>query len=146
MVERNLNQIHALSKDLPDEVFLGFHLCFGTLGGWPRFEPASMDKAVELANAFIAGSGRRVDWMHIPVLNRSDDEYYEALSDLKPQKARIFLGMIHNMETFEVRLAAARKYIKDFGVAAYCGFGRRPKGDLPEILREHFAALDLMRR
>ncbi len=145
MIARNLGQVHELSKGIPDDALIGFHLCFGTLGGWPRFEPPSMDKAVELANAFIAGAGRRVDWMHIPVLDRSDETYYAPLANLNPKEARIFLGMIHNMSTFAVRLAAARKHLKDFGVAAYCGFGRRPKGDLPEILRDHVSALDMMR-
>jgi hypothetical protein len=64
MIERNLPQIHALSHDLPEEVLLGVHLCFGTLGGWPRFEPDSTDRAVELANAFIEGAGRRMDLLH----------------------------------------------------------------------------------
>ena len=146
MIERNLPQVRELSHDVPEDVLIGFHLCFGTLGGWPRFEPNSTDKAVEIANAFIAGCGRRVDWMHIPVLNRTDDAYYAALADLRPQSARIYLGMIHNMPTFATRLAAARKYLKDFGVAAYCGFGRRPKSELPEILRDHIAAIDMMRR
>ena len=54
--------------------------------------------------------------------------------------------MIHNMPTFAARLAAARKYLPDFGVAAYCGFGRRPKSEMPEILQDHITALDLYRR
>lgn len=146
MIERNLPQIHALSHDLPEEVLLGVHLCFGTLGGWPRFEPDSTDRAVELANAFIEGAGRRMDWMHIPVLNRTDDAYYAPLADLRPHQARIFLGMIHNMPTFAARLAVARKYLPDFGVAAYCGFGRRPRSEMPDILQDHITALDLCRR
>jgi hypothetical protein len=146
MIERNLAQITALSRDIPDDAQLGFHLCFGTLGGWPRFEPNSTDKAVELANAFIEGSGRRVDWMHIPLLARTDDAYYVPLAGLRPGGTRIYLGMIHNMATFAERLAAARRHLDDFGVAAYCGFGRRSPSELPEILKDHIAAVDLLRR
>ena len=145
MIERNLEQITALSCDIPSEVLLGFHFCFGTLGGWPRFEPDSTDKAVELANAFIAGAGRRVDWMHIPTLNRSDDAYYAPLDNLQAGDTRIFLGMIHNMPTFAERLAVARKHLSDFGVAAYCGFGRRHPSELPEILKDHIMAVDLLK-
>ncbi|MGE3710304.1 MAG: hypothetical protein AB7G35_11575 [Hyphomicrobiaceae bacterium] len=145
-IARNLPQVHALSCDIPETVMLGFHLCFGTLGGWPRFAPDSADKVVELANAFIAGAGRKVDWMHIPVLNRTDEPYYTPFAQLKPAGARIYLGMIHNMDTFPTRLALARKYLPDFGVAAYCGFGRRQPSELPDVLNEHIVALDQMKR
>ncbi|MDF2115640.1 hypothetical protein PY365_08670 [Roseiarcaceae bacterium H3SJ34-1] len=145
-IERNLPQINALSRDLPDDVMLGFHLCFGTLGGWPRFAPDSTDKAVELANAFIEGSGRRVDWMHIPLLDRTDEAYYAPLAALRPDKTRLYLGMIHSMNTYEQRLALARKYVPDFGVAAYCGFGRRDPDELQGILDDHVRAVELLQR
>ena len=145
MIERNLGQITALSKDIPSDVLIGVHLCYGTLGGWPRFEPDSTDKAVELSNAIIEGAGRRVDWVHIPTLNRSDDAYYAPLANLRAGETRIFLGMIHNMSTFAERLAAARRHLPDFGVAAYCGFGRRPRSELPEILKDHVLAVELLK-
>lgn len=145
-IERNLPQVHALSKDIPEDVMLGFHLCFGTLGGWPRFAPDSTDKAVALANAFIEGAGRQVDWMHIPLLDRADDAYYSALGGLRAGKTRIYLGMIHNMENFEHRLALAQKFLPDFGVAAYCGFGRRKPSELPEILDDHLRAMQALEK
>ena len=45
------------------------------------------------------------------------------------------------MERFPERLATARKYLRDFGVAAYCGFGRLPPAEMPRVLDEHVAAL-----
>ena len=123
-IERNVAEVKALSPSIPENVALGYHFCFGTLGGWPRFAPDDLGAAVELANAFVAASGRRVDWIHLPVLNRTDDAFFAPLKNLKPHGARVYLGMIHNMETFDQRLAIARKYLPDFGVGAYCGFGR----------------------
>ena len=67
-VERNLGEVRNLSPHIPDEVALGYHFCFGTLGGWPRFAPDDLGQAVKLANGFVAASGRRVDWVHLPVL------------------------------------------------------------------------------
>ena len=69
-IERNIAQFRKLSPHIPADVALGYHFCFGTLGGWPRFAPADLSATVELANAFIEASGRRVDWIHIPVLPR----------------------------------------------------------------------------
>jgi hypothetical protein len=39
------------------------------------------------------------------------------------------------------RLEIARKFVADFGLAAYCGFGRTPPAELPRILHDHLAAL-----
>ena len=65
-IERNLIEVRNLSPHIPREVALGYHFCFGTLGGWPRFAPDDLGQAVKLANAFVAASGRPVDWIHIP--------------------------------------------------------------------------------
>ena len=120
---------------------LGYHFCFGTLGGWPRFAPADLSATVELANATIEASGRRVDWIHIPILDDADDVVLRAAEGLRPRGARVYLGVIHHMDGFEERIAAARKLLPDFGLAAYCGFGRIPPGDMPAVLNEHLAAL-----
>ena len=125
------------------DVALGYHFCFGTLGGWPRFQPDDLGKAVELANGFVAASGRKVDWIHIPVLDRSDDAFFAPLKHLEPQGARVYLGMIHNMAGFKARLQTARKYLPAFGLGAYCGFGRMPVSELPKVLADHLEAAEI---
>jgi len=145
-IDRNLAEVGALSPHIPPNVALGYHFCFGTLGGWPRFQPDDLGQAVKLANGFISASGRKVDWIHIPVLDRSDDAFFAPLQNLQPRGARVYLGMIHNMARFKDRLAAARKYIADFGLGGYCGFGRMSVAELPGVLADHLAAVDIARR
>jgi hypothetical protein len=140
-VEPHVGQIARLSPLVPGQAWLGFHLCFGTLGGWPRFAPDDLGAAVALANAFIARAGRRVDWMHIPVLDRADDAFYAPLARLEPADARVFLGIVHNMKDFGVRLAAAKRHLPDFGLAGFCGFGRMAPAEMPRVLEEHLLAL-----
>jgi len=120
---------------------VGYHFCFGTFGGWPRFAPPDLGQTVNLANAFVAASARPVDWLHIPALDRVDEAFYRPLADLKPGGARVYLGLIHSMNTYKARLAVARKFLPDFGVAAYCGFGRLPSAELPGILQDHLDAV-----
>jgi hypothetical protein len=145
-IERNIGQITRLSEVVPDKVELGIHLCFGTFGGWPRFAPETLGAAVELANAAIAQAGRRVDWIHIPTLNTSNESFYAPLASLRPNGARVYLGLIHNMSTFQQRLDVARKYLPEFGLAAFCGFGREPASALPAILKDHWSAVDIGRK
>ena len=143
MVERNVAQFRRLCPLIPDEAHLGFHLCFGTLGGWPRFAPEDLSGAVKIANAILENAGRRVDWMHIPVLDRSDEAFFAPLAGLRPGKTRIFLGMVHHMDGFAARLASARKYLTDFGIAGFCGFGRENPETLPAILKDHLKAAEI---
>jgi hypothetical protein len=140
-IERNLGQFRALSPLVPEGALLGYHLCFGTLGGWPRFEPDDLSGAVKMANGIIGASGRRVDWVHIPVLDRTNDAFYAPLKDLKPAGARVYLGMIHNMDSFDARMAAAKKFLPDFGLAAYCGMGRVAPLQLSGVLDDHLRAV-----
>ena len=142
-IERNLGEVRALSPQIPPGVALGYHFCFGTLGGWPRFQPNDLGRTVALANAFVAASGRRVDFIHVPVLDRTDDAFFAPLKNLDPQGARVYLGAIHTMERFKERLAVARKYLPEFGLGAYCGFGRLPPSELPAVLADHLKAVEL---
>jgi hypothetical protein len=142
-IETHVPQISRLSKVVPDDVSLGFHFCFGTFGGWPAFAPDDLSRPVELINAVLANIDRQVDWVHIPTLDRADDAFYAPLKRLDARGARVYLGAIHTMATLRDRLEVARKFLPDFGLAAYCGFGRTPAEKMPEILQDHLAALKI---
>ena len=143
MIERNVAQFRRLCPLIPEDVVLGFHLCFGTLGGWPRFAPSDLSGAVTLANAIIQNAGLQVDWVHLPVLNTSEDAFFAPLQSLRPDGAKIYLGMIHNMGGFADRLTAARSYLPEFGLGAFCGFGRESPTHLPSILADHLKAAEI---
>jgi len=143
-IETHVAPVRRLSALLPNEVALGFHFCFGTFGGWPAFAPSDLGRAVELINAAVTAVNRRTDWIHIPALDRADDAFYAPLADLKRGDARVYLGMIHSMNSFRKRLAVARKFVPDFGLGAYCGFGRTPPEQLPQLLADHLKAVELL--
>jgi hypothetical protein len=46
-IERNLDEVRALSPEIPGAVALGYHFCFGTLGGWPNFRPRRLFQILE---------------------------------------------------------------------------------------------------
>ena len=144
-IERNIRAFRNLSPHVPEAALLGVHFCFGTFGGWPRLRVNDLGAAVDLANAATEAAGRRMDWVHIPALPTADDAFYAPLAGLKPRGARVYLGLIHNMETFPERLATARKFVPDFGLGGYCGFGRLTPADMPGVLQDHLDALALAR-
>lgn len=139
------SQLARLVSAVPKDVAVGIHYCFGTLGGWPRFDPADLGPLIEFVNLTMAKSSRPLSWVHVPALPRTDDAFYVPLKDLNPPKeTEVFLGLVHNMESFPERLSIARKYRKEFGLAAYCGLGRFPD-QLDSILQDHLQALRIAR-
>lgn len=145
-LETHAEPIGRLSRKIPEKVALGFHFCFGTFGGWPRFAPDDLGRTVELINASAEAVGRRIDWIHIPTLDRTDDAFYAPLARLDARGARVYLGVIHSMGSLKERLQTAHKFLPDFGLAAYCGFGRTPPEQMPQVLQDHLKALELNRQ
>jgi hypothetical protein len=102
---------------------------------------------VRMANYAVAESGRVVDWLHLagPRYLRSEDKsFFRPLADLEPGPARVFLGIvlpIDGVSGLRRRHATALRYLDDFGVAMYCGFGRQPGRDGMETMRDHRAVV-----
>jgi hypothetical protein len=141
--ERFAGPVTRLTRLVPQEVLLGYHLCYGTFPEWPMYEARDMGLLARMANFAVANSGRTVDWLHLagPRYLRSEDRgFFRPLVDLEPGDARVFLGIvlpIDGVSGLRRRVATASRYISDFGVAMYCGFGRQPGTDGNETMREH---------
>jgi len=131
-----------IGNAVPADVELGFHLCYGTFGGRHLIEPADMQSMVELANRVFAGIGRTVEWIHMPVpVERDDDAYYAPLAALRQRpETKIYLGLIHDSDGLPGtlrRVAAANRFIVDYGVATECGWGRRDPATVPALIALH---------
>jgi hypothetical protein len=143
--ERFADAVSTLTPLVPEEVLLGYHFCYGTFPDWPMYEPRDMSLMVRMANHAVAHSGRSVDWVHMagPKYLRSEDErFFSPLAGLRASDARIFLGIVlpvDGVAGVRRRQATAARFLDDFGVAMYCGFGRQPGADGRETMREHRA-------
>jgi hypothetical protein len=141
--DRFVGPASRLTAAIPEQVLVGYHLCYGTFPQWPMFEARDMALLVRMANFAIANSGRRVDWVHMAgstYLRSEDDRFFRPLADLHPGSARIFLGIVLPLDGasgLQRRHRTASKYFSDFGVAMYCGFGRQPGENGMETMREH---------
>ncbi len=127
---------------VPRDVELGVHLCYGSYGGRHWKEPESTANMVEVHNRLVQSLGRPLAYIHMPVpADRNDEAYFAPLLDLKLQRrTKLFLGLVHDSDGVEgtrARIAIAAKYASDFGIAAECGFGRRPPETIPNLLRVH---------
>jgi hypothetical protein len=141
--ERFAGPVTRLSRRIPEEILVGYHLCYGTFPEWPMYEARDLGVLVRMANFAVASSGRTVDWLHLagPRYLRSEDRgFFRPLVDLEPGGARVFLGIVLPLDGapgLARRHHTASRYLRDFGVAMYCGFGRQPGQDGMETMREH---------
>jgi hypothetical protein len=141
--ERFTGPVERLTRQIPDEALVGYHLCYGTFPEWPMYEARDLSLLVRMANYAFANSGRTVDWLHLagPRYLRSEDEcFFAPLAELEPGDAHVYLGIVlplDGLAGLKRRHATASKFLTGFGVAMYCGFGRQPGRDGTETMREH---------
>jgi methionine synthase II (cobalamin-independent) len=137
-----------LAAAVPDDVELGFHLCYGDLDAQHFVQPLDATKMVELANLIIERVGRPIAWVHLPVpIDRSDDAFYAPLRQLRlPPGTELYLGLVHardGVEGTRERMAVAAKYAPPFGIASECGISRGRDPDLAlEFLKVYAGAAE----
>ena len=93
--------------------------------------PEDMTNLVDIANGIVAAVKRPVQYIHMPVpIKRNDDAYFAPLTGLKMGGTRLYLGLVHagDGDNSAVKLATARKYATVAGVATECGMGRGDPG------------------
>jgi hypothetical protein len=121
-------RLKRLAAAVPEDVDLGFHLCYGDWEAKHFIEPEDSRKLVEFANALIAAVTRPIAYLHIPVpINRSDDAYFAPLSELElPGSTELYLGLVHDdgAEATRNRIRAAANHRSEFGIATECGMAR----------------------
>ncbi len=125
-----LERLLRLSRHVPREVELGYHLCYGDEEHGHFVEPADTGRMVEVANGLAATLGRPLNWIHLPVpADRTDDAYYAPLAELRlAPETELYLGLIHPSDGADgarERIAVARRHVPvPFGAATECGWGR----------------------
>ena len=77
-----------------------------------------------------------------------DKRFFRPLSDLDVGDTRVYLGIVLPLDGLAGlrRRATASRYLSDFGVAMYCGFGRQPGADGMQTMREHRDVVRALRR
>jgi hypothetical protein len=149
--ERFTGPVARLTHLIPADVLVGYHFCYGTFPEWPMYEARDMGLIVRMANHAVASSGRPVDWVHLAgprYLRSEDDNFFRPLADLDVPDTRVYLGIVLPLDGIpgvRRRYETASRYLAEFGVAMYCGFGRQPGTDGRETMRRHREAVLALR-
>ena len=137
-----LERLLRISRRVPPDVELGFHLCYGDSQQGFHREPDDMGRLVEVANALSASLGRPLNWIHMPISrDRTEPGFYAGLEGLRLRpETELYLGLLYpedGVEGARRRIDAARAFPGEFGAATECGWGRRPPGLLAQLVDLH---------
>jgi hypothetical protein len=136
-------RMQRLCAAVPDDVELGMHLCYGDFGAKHFVEPKDAARMVDFANTLSRSIAHKLAYIHMPVpVERSDDAFHRPLADLKlADGIELFLGLVHakdGVEGTRARIAAARRYAPEFGIATECGMARaRSEATVRALLQIH---------
>jgi hypothetical protein len=143
-----LHSLVELGQAVAPDVELGFHLCYGSQDHKHALEPHDLTACVTITNEIAAKLDRRIDYVHMPVpRERTDDAYFKPLALLDRKRiGEVYLGLVHytdGVEGARRRIEGAEKYLPEFGIAAECGFGRRPTHqDVMRLIKLHADIID----
>src|SRR5262249_12886892 len=154
-----LRWLRGLSRQVPPDVELGYHLCYGDVRHRHFKEPADTRKLVDVANVLAGSLGRPLNWIHLPVpRNRVDQAYYAPLGELRLRaQTELYLRLVHHTHRVQGtthrieapvrppagagsrprRIGVAGRFASGVGIATECGWGRRAPATIPELLRIH---------
>jgi hypothetical protein len=145
-IARHAAQLDEIWKAVPDETLLGYHWCYGTWGGWPMADMQDLALCVRMSNEAVKRCGRRLDYVHMPVIKDPSDAFFAPLGDLDIGDTKVYLGLVHEgedgIEPFRRRLNAAREHLSSFGIGGVCGYGRIDPSELAGVLAVHTACAE----
>jgi hypothetical protein len=139
-----LERLLRLGRDVPPEVELGYHLCYGDEEHGHFSEPQDSKDLVAVATALGDGLERPLNWIHMPVpQSRDDDDWFSPLGDLRLRpETELYLGLLHSADREAGalrRIEAARRCVPRFGVGTECGWGRGTSEGVMGLLELHRA-------
>jgi hypothetical protein len=141
-------ELARLGDAVPAAVEMGYHLCYGSPADEHLVMPRDLGVLVDMTRALRRSLRRRMDFLHLPVpKHRTDPAYFRPLERLEggPGTA-LYLGVIHHddPEGDGARIATAQTFVRDFGVASECGWGRTDPGRVPGLLESHRRAAECL--
>jgi hypothetical protein len=138
--------------EVPADVPVGMHLCYGDYGHQHFIQPESLALQVELVNAVVADARRPVNWFSFTVPQaRSDDAYFMPLEGLwvSPETELYFALVPYHPDDqpvgtteeqsrlIDTHLPSSPAGAREWGICTECGMGRVDQADIPKLLDLH---------
>jgi hypothetical protein len=145
-VEQIATGIVRAVDQVPADVPVGLHLCYGDYGHKHFVEPESLQMQVDLLNAVVATASRPLDFVSFTVpQGRGDAEYFAPLAALQAPDTELNLALVpyHPDRQAEGTTATQIGHVdalldgREWGICTECGMGRAAADDVPALLDLH---------
>jgi hypothetical protein len=137
--------------EVPADVPVGMHLCYGDYGHQHFTQPESLALQVELVNAIVPEAQRPVNWFSFTVpQSRADDAYFAPLPGLRvsPETELYFALVPYHPDDQTPGTAGEQSRLidahlsspggaREWGICTECGMGRVDRDDVPKLLDLH---------
>jgi hypothetical protein len=140
------------ADQVPSDVPVGMHLCYGD-GRHRHFtEPESLALQVRVANAVTERTRRRVDWFSFTVpQQRRYSAYFAPLANLEVDSTtELYFAVVPyhpdqqpagttatQISEIDTHLAESNAGPREWGICTECGMGRVEQQDIPRLLDLH---------
>lgn len=128
--ENLLESMLRLGRWIPDDVELGYHLCYGDSEVFAHPSAADTATLAVIWMGLVEGLARRIDFVHMPTaIDWTSGEHYAPLAAAPfDEGTELYLGVVHHQDGVEgarKRATAAASVLKRrFGISTECGMGR----------------------
>lgn len=149
LVQRLARAVEQVPVDVP----VGLHLCYGDNGHRHFKEPESLGTQVRVVDEVSASASRTVNWFSFTVpQEQRNPVYFEPLRGLRTWPgAGLYFGIVPYRPSGQA-LSAVRDQVDlidehlghdisshrvEWGISTECGLGRAERADVPELLDLH---------
>ena len=137
---------------VPGEVPVGLHLCYGGYGHQHFKQPKSLQMQVDLVNAVGSSARRTVNFASFTVPQASSEGgYFALLRDLAAgSETELYFALVAyhpddqpegttaaQIEHIDTALAGSSAGRREWGICTECGMGRVAADDVPRLLDLH---------
>jgi hypothetical protein len=136
---------------VPDEVPVGLHLCYGDYGHTHFKQPESLAMQVRVLNAVAAAASRPVSFASFTVPQYQRDEaYFAPLADMADHGIELNFALVpyhpdeqaagttdDQVRLIDAALASSAGGGREWGICTECGMGRVDRADVPALLDLH---------
>jgi hypothetical protein len=139
-------------EQVPADVPVGMHLCYGDYGHQHFKQPESLQMQVDLVNAVTGAAKRQLNFVSFTVpQGRNDIAYFEPLGGLTTgPETELYFALVpyhpddqapgttaEQIENIDAVLINSPGGARHWGICTECGMGRVDADDLPRLLDLH---------
>jgi len=139
-------------EQVPADVPVGMHLCYGDYGHQHFKQPESLGMQVDLVNAVTSAAKRTLNFVSFTVpQGRNDMAYFEPLAGLKTgSDTELYFALVpyhpddqapgttaEQIENIDAALINSPGGARHWGICTECGMGRADRDDVPRLLDLH---------